>query len=213
MNPVNTGWLFEDLISRFPGTAFEFHGHNDLGMATANAFAAIEAGANFVSGTGNGLGERAGNMAIEELITAFSFSAKMTLPYKMETLNALCRRVADASGIAISRSKPVVGEAVFMHESGIHCRSMLKNRMSYQAFLPEKVGRKRETFSNGKHSGKAALSEFFRKMKVEPGEETLEKLQNMVKEEAMRLKRALEDKELIQIYAALMSDNKNSMAR
>lgn len=135
------------------GLPVEFHGHNDLGMATANALTAAEAGAEAVSVTVNGLGERAGNVPLEEIAMVLRLEDKFECDIRTRSLMELCRFVAEASRRRIPESKPVTGDSAFAHESGIHCAALLENPLSYQPYLPESIGKKGCRFVLGKHSG------------------------------------------------------------
>lgn len=146
--------IFNELSSLPFSLPLEFHGHNDLGMATANAFTAAEAGAHVLSVTVNGLGERAGNTALEEIAMALSLDKKFQCNVHTPSLTNLCSFVAKASARSIPITKPVTGDTVFSHESGIHCAALLKDPLSYQPFLPENAGQKKTRFVLGKHSGK-----------------------------------------------------------
>jgi homocitrate synthase NifV len=135
----------------------EFHGHNDLGMATANSITALEAGARAVSVTVNGLGERAGNTALEELVMALKFTELSHKQLDTTRLCRLCNYVAMVSGRTIPPWKSITGAAMFRHESGIHCHALLKNPLSYQPFLPEEIGKDKNEFIIGKHSGSGII--------------------------------------------------------
>ncbi len=137
--------------------ALEFHAHNDLGMATANAFCAIEAGCDAVSVSATGLGERAGNAALEEVALALKLSGTRRTSIRTDLLHELCRTVASAANRTIEDQKAVIGASVFRHESGIHCNALLKHPLSYQPFLPGEIGKKSHEFVIGKHSGSAAI--------------------------------------------------------
>jgi len=165
LNPQSTKELFEDLSFAFPGTDFEFHGHNDFGMATANHAVALTSGATSVSLTVNGLGERAGNGALEEVIYALKYSYGIDLGFNGNLLNKLSSLVEKYSKRELPLSKPVTGQMVFSHESGIHCRSLKENPLTYQPFNPEEIGRD-TIFVIGKHSGAGALSDFLEKRNV-----------------------------------------------
>lgn len=145
------------LLSVNIGLPIEFHGHNDLGMATANALSAAEAGAKIISVTVNGLGERAGNTPLEEIAMALWLHDRLFCNIRTASLMDLCRLVSSASSKKIPETKPVTGEAIFMHESGIHCAALLKDPLSYQPYLPENAGRKETRFVFGKHSGSRYL--------------------------------------------------------
>ena len=157
MNPHSVSCLIENLKSLFPEMVFEFHGHNDLGMATANAVAAFMAGSEAISVTINGLGERAGNTPIEELVMALRLSLEYDCGLKTERFNELCKYVENVSGRQISDSKPITGKMVMCHESGIHTNFMIKDRRSYQILSPESIGADQPEFLFGKHSGRNAI--------------------------------------------------------
>ncbi len=153
--PNTISRLFEDLLPVAGKADLEFHGHNDLGMATANTICAIEAGATAVSVTVNGLGERAGNAPLEEVAAALTFGTQKPCRIQCEKLNHLCQTVADMAHRTILPDKPIIGPGTFTHESGIHCRALLRDPYSYQPFLPEQVGNAETKFVIGKHSGGA----------------------------------------------------------
>ena len=134
-----------------------FHAHNDLGLATANSLAALAAGADSVDVTVLGLGERAGNAALEEVVMALRVTAGADCGVDAKRLTALCRLVAAAAGESIPLRKPIVGRAVFEHESGIHVQAMHRDRRSYEPFPADEVGGSGSRFVLGKHSGRAAI--------------------------------------------------------
>ncbi len=134
----------------------EFHGHNDLGLATANTVAALEAGAAAASVAVNGLGERAGNAALEQVATALDAMFGNVHRVHLPALNHLSSLVALCSGAETGRAQPIVGKDVFTHESGIHVAGILKSRACYEGLAPEKLGRKHR-FVVGKHSGLSGL--------------------------------------------------------
>lgn len=157
ITPSGVAGIIRDIRKKLPDLNLEFHGHNDLGMATANAVTAVEAGASSLSVTVNGLGERAGNAPLEEVAMAlFEFGGYQG---RLDTtqFTTLCRLVARASGRDIPESKPVIGENVFRHESGIHCAGLLKSSSSYQLFQPERVGKEDVEYVIGAHSGSAVI--------------------------------------------------------
>ncbi len=134
----------------------EIHAHNDLGLATANTLAALKAGATHASTTVNGLGERAGNAALEEVIMALRHLHDQDCGVRTTDLVAISQLVARASGRPVAANKSIVGEAVFTHESGIHVDGLLKHPGNYEGFDPAEVGRERRTVL-GKHSGSRAV--------------------------------------------------------
>ncbi len=181
-------------------TALEFHAHNDLGMATANAFTALEAGCEAVSVSVTGLGERAGNAALEELAIALKLSGNYETGIDTKKLTHLCSVVSKAAGRTIENQKPVVGKAVFQHESGIHCAALLKHPLSYQPFLPDQVGRERCEMVIGKHSGSASLQHFFSGRGIAMTRGDANHLLALVRTAASDKKRALKPAEVEQIY-------------
>ncbi|WP_423128012.1 homocitrate synthase/isopropylmalate synthase family protein [Gaoshiqia sp. Z1-71] len=196
LNPLTTANLLISVRSLFPFADFEFHGHNDLGMATANSFTALMSGAGSVSATVNGLGERAGNTCLEELAVALDLSSANKTGIRLPALQQLCHFVAEASGRPTPPAKPITGKLVCSHESGIHARSLLHDELSYQPFLSEKIGRKTELVI-GKHSGKAMISDFFRKKKIALSEAESQVLTLRAKELSVGKKRALNEEELV----------------
>ncbi|MFA5295219.1 MAG: homocitrate synthase family protein [Methanoregulaceae archaeon] len=131
------------------------HCHNDLGCATANTVTAAEAGAFQLHTTVNGIGERAGNAALEEVLVALRMKGGVD-QYDLSHLKEISVMVEEYSGIALQKTKPVVGDHAFSHESGIHIAAILEDPQTYEFFLPEMVGGQRR-FILGKHTGKKAL--------------------------------------------------------
>ena len=134
-----------------------FHAHNDLGMATANTIAAIRAGVHSVDVTVNGLGERAGNAALDEVVMGCRVSLGIDCGINISELVDLAVLVETASGRTLPVNKPITGKSVFLHESGIHVHALLKDRRTYEPFDPQSVGHTESEFVLGKHSGRAAL--------------------------------------------------------
>jgi len=159
LTPGQTARMVESLRRICPGLELEFHGHNDLGMATGNTIAALESGARCASVTMNGLGERAGNAALEEVVMALKASCGLDCGVDSRGFAHLSTLVAGASGHSVPASKPVVGSAAFLHESGIHCAGLLRDRATYELFPSREIGRDQPDFLIGRHSGAAALSE------------------------------------------------------
>ena len=148
-----------DAIARLRHTVdleIEIHSHNDLGLATANTLAALRAGATHANTTVNGLGERAGNAPLEEVVMALRHLHGLDCGVRTTDLFDISKLVAMASGRPVAANKSIVGEAVFTHESGIHVDGLLKNPSNYEGFDPAEVGRERRTVL-GKHSGTRAV--------------------------------------------------------
>jgi homocitrate synthase NifV len=151
LDPFGTVDLISPLVNLFPGVEFEFHGHNDLGLATANALAALHAGAHAISATVNGIGERAGNSSLEEVIANLMYRCGESR-FKSPVFGFLSSEVSRFSRTAIPVNKPVVGSNAFRHESGIHTTAIRKSPASYQLLDPEAFGAGSISYSQGKHS-------------------------------------------------------------
>jgi homocitrate synthase NifV len=134
----------------------EIHAHNDLGLATANTLAALRAGATHANTTVNGLGERAGNAPLEEVVMGLRHLYGTECGIDTTRLQQISQLVARASGRPVAANKSIVGEAVFTHEAGIHVDGLLKNPHNYQSFDPAELGRTHRTVL-GKHSGSRAV--------------------------------------------------------
>ena len=161
--PRESAELIAMLRARVPGAdrvIFATHCHNDLGMATANALAAVGAGARQIECTINGLGERAGNTALEEVVMAIKVRNDI-MPYRtgIDTtkIMKISRLVAAVSGFPVQFNKAVVGKNAFLHESGIHQDGVLKNAATFEIMRPEDIGLTATNIAMGKHSGRAAL--------------------------------------------------------
>jgi len=156
------------------------HCHNDLGLATANTMAAIQAGARQVEVTINGLGERAGNASLEEVVMGLRTRPgqfrNATTSVATEQLTATSRLVSYLTGIAVQPNKSVVGANAFAHESGIHQDGFLKNPLTYEIMTPESVGLSGSTLSLGKLSGHAGFDERLRRLGIHVEPETLDSL-------------------------------------
>lgn len=161
--PRESARLIERLIAEVPGAddvIFATHCHNDLGMATANALAAVEGGARQIECTINGLGERAGNTALEEVVMALKVRGDI-MPFETQIdttkIMHISRRVATVSGFPVQFNKAIVGKNAFAHESGIHQDGMLKNAETFEIMRPADIGLSASSLPLGKHSGRAAL--------------------------------------------------------
>lgn len=143
----------------------EMHAHNDLGLATANTLAAIDAGAYSVNTTVTGLGERAGNAALEEVAVALKVLNKSETNVDLAKIPALCHYLNIVSGRVLSPQKAIVGDYAFTHESGIHIDGLLKDINNYQSFSPSLIGRE-HCFVLGKHSGLHAIDAIYQKLGI-----------------------------------------------
>lgn len=207
LNPMQTKKLISDLIPLISGIDLEFHGHNDLGMAGANTLAAIAAGAGCASVTVNGLGERAGNAVLAEVVMA----AKLTLGRDTGVdTTKLCRAselVARACRRVIPEDKPVIGLNIFRHESGIHGQALLLDGRTYEPFSGKEVGRSGTELVIGKHSGTALLRHALVRQGIVPTEAELAKVLKRVRFLAGLMKRNFNADEIKQIYWELQLSN------
>jgi homocitrate synthase NifV len=182
-----------------PELDIEVHTHNDLGMATANALAGIRAGARFVNTTVNGLGERAGNAPLEEVVMGLKLACGIETGIDTHRFHELSRLVAKASGRPVPHWKPVVGERVFSHESGLHADGVLKDPHNYEGFDPADVGLKRH-FVLGKHSGASGVVECYRDLGIVVSRKEAVQLLVQVRTIAQRVKRPLNKRELVRLH-------------
>lgn len=187
----------------------EMHTHNDFGMATANAIAGAIGGANHIGVTVNGLGERAGNAALEEVLMALKHVFKYGMDIDTKKFKELSEYVSNASGRELPAWKAIVGSNMFKHESGIHADGALKDPKNYEAFEPEEVGLQRQIVI-GKHSGKAAIINKFIEYDIELSPEMASKVLEEIRAVSVRLKRSLFDKEIVGIYYDLLADEENA---
>jgi len=157
--------IIETLINKVPNidkAILSTHCHNDLGLAVANSLAGVSAGARQVECTINGIGERAGNAALEEIVMAIKTRNDL-MPFKTgintELLSKASKVVSNATGFPVQFNKAIVGKNAFAHESGIHQDGMLKHKNTYEIMTPESVGVKQTSLVMGKHSGRHAFKE------------------------------------------------------
>jgi homocitrate synthase NifV len=199
LNPITTARLFRKIRKYFPHISLEFHGHNDLGMATANTFTALNTGADSASVTVNGLGERAGNAALEEIVMALELSSTLFHGINTTVFGELSHLVSKASGIPLPTSKPVTGGKAISHESGIHTNIILKNRETYQIIKASRIGLVEQDFVFGKHSGKTALISFLNKNNMILDGNAYPIILEKIKKRSYRLKRELTYNEVLSL--------------
>jgi len=198
LDPFTTYDRVKTLIES-TGLEVEMHTHNDFGMATANTLAGIKAGATHAGVTVIGLGERAGNAAMEEVVMALKHIGGIDLGFKTEMFRTIAEYVSLASGRELPAWKAIVGSNMFAHESGIHADGAIKNPLTYEVFAPEDVGLERQIII-GKHSGTKSLIVKFAEYGIHLTKEEANELLRRVRSTAVDLKRSLFDKELIYIY-------------
>lgn len=155
ISPYGMDYLVKQLRSTI-NAEIALHCHNDFGMALANSIAGLLAGANAVSTTVNGIGERAGNAALEELVMSLKFIYGVDLGFDVSKFCELSKLVESLTHMDIPYNKPIVGKNIFRHESGIHVDAVIEEPLTYEPFLPELIGHRRQIVL-GKHSGCRAV--------------------------------------------------------
>jgi len=176
--------LMAELVSQIkkeiPGVGVSVHCHNDFGLATANTISAILAGADQFHGTINGIGERAGNASIEEIVVALKILYNVDTGIKFEKIYEISKLVEKLTGVHVSKNKPLVGDNAFGHESGIHTHGILSNPQTYEPISPEMIGRKR-WFMAGKHAGSHGIAAMLKEMGIQFDDSQLEEIVEQVK--------------------------------
>jgi 2-isopropylmalate synthase len=186
------------------------HNHNDLGMAVATSLAAVQAGAGQIECTINGLGERAGNCSLEEIVMALKTrndiynAATRIITQKLVPISRL---VSTVTGLKVPRNKAIVGQNAFAHESGIHQDGMLKHPTTYEIMSPSDVGFLKTDLVLGKHSGRAALADRAKTLGHELDAETLSKLFDEFKKLADR-KKNIYDEDILALIEQLIHEGK-----
>jgi len=191
--------MFRTVMEKVPGSEkviFSVHCHNDLGMSVANSLAGIPAGCRQVECTINGIGKRAGNAALEEIVMAIKTRGDV-LPYQVGVdaaqLNRASKLVAAATSFPVQYNKAIVGRNAFAHESGIHQDGMLKHTQTYEIMTPESVGVSKTSLVMGKHSGRNAFRTKLRELGYELGDNALEDAFNRFKALADRKKHVYDE--------------------
>jgi len=198
LDPFRT-FLYINTILNTIAFPIEVYNHNDFGMATANAMAAIRAGASSLVTSVNGLGEGTGNAALEEIVMALKYLEEVDLGMTTSKFRELSEYVAKASARAIPVCKAIVGTNVFAHESGIHADGVLKNPRNYEVFEPGEVGLTRQLVV-GKHSGSHTILHKFKEFEIDLTDKEANDILAMARSMSVDLKRPLFDKELMYIY-------------
>ncbi|MGH1397215.1 MAG: homocitrate synthase [Trichormus sp.] len=195
LEPFTTYTKIKQLVTSLT-IPIEMHTHNDFGLATANALAGIKAGALSVNTTVNGLGERAGNAALEEVVMALKHLYHYDLNIDTRRLIEISQLVASASGYDLHPWKAVVGDNNFAHESGIHAHGVLQNPSTYEPFAPEELGTSRRLVI-GKHSGRHLLSSVLEQYGIILNPEETQSVLDAVREQSVQKKRSLTTQELL----------------
>jgi homocitrate synthase NifV len=176
----------------------EMHTHNDLGLATANALAGIKAGATSVNTTVNGLGERAGNAALEEVVMALKQIYGIKVGIQTQRFFEVSQLVARASNCEVPPWKAIVGENAFAHEAGIHAAGVLQDPNTYEPFAPEEVGSKRRLVA-GKHTGRHLLTNLLQQHGITLSADETNIFLSAVRQRSVEMKRSLTTEELLNL--------------
>ncbi|MBW4557405.1 MAG: homocitrate synthase [Trichormus sp. ATA11-4-KO1] len=200
LDPFTTYTKVKKLVTAL-SIPVEMHTHNDFGLATANTLAGIKAGSLSVNTTVNGLGERAGNAPLEEVVMALKRIYDTDLGIDTSRLLEISRLVASASGYNVHPWKAIVGENTFAHESGIHAHGVLQNPNTYEPFAPEEVGWERRLVV-GKHSGRHLLSNLLQQHGIFLDSEAIQSVLDAVRLESVEKKRSLTTQELLYLAQA-----------
>ncbi|WP_050592752.1 homocitrate synthase [Mesorhizobium sp. L2C084A000] len=204
LDPFSTFELVAQLVVQSP-IDLEFHAHNDLGLAGANTLAAIRAGARHASVTVLGLGERAGNAALEEVAAAMAVFGGADTGIELTALPSLAAQVAWAARRQTAATKPVVGADVFTHESGIHVAGLLKDSRTYQGLDPALVGRCRRIVI-GKHSGATAIAHVLSESGRDLDPDLAAAMVARVRREAAETKSTVTATQLVELYDKMCSE-------
>src|SRR5258706_12785852 len=184
--PEEYGAMFRRVIEYLDGAngiTLSAHGHNDLGMGVANSLAAIQAGARQLELTINGIGERAGNAALEEVAVVLRVrqaTVGVTTNIHLEKLFATSRLLSEITGVPVAPNKAIVGANAFAHEAGIHQDGILKNPLTYEIISPEAVGVPKRSLVLGKHSGRNALHSALVEIGYDPNTDELDLCYKMI---------------------------------
>lgn len=200
LEPLKVFFTLQDVV-RMSGIPLEFHAHNDLGMATANSLAAVQAGFKALSVTVGGLGERAGNAALEEVAVALRYTLHQEAQIDLKRLNEIGSLVSLTTDWKIPRAKPILGQDVFTHTSSIHIDGIKKDFANYQSFPPESVGRHHST-SFGKYSGRKSILRFLKAKGIEHDQKTVDDLLIKILQRSHEMKRTLREDDLMKIVVS-----------
>ena len=200
MTPVTFRWYLSEFQRRVRPRDLSVHCHNDFGLATANTLTALEAGAVAPHVCVNGLGERAGNASLEEVVLALETLYHYRTGIRTEGLYELSRLVEECSGVPVAPNKALVGYNAFSHEAGIHTHGILSHTLTYEPLQPEAVGRQRAMIL-GKHTGRAAVIEKLRERGITAPDTTIVDLLARLKEGAESRSKE-ETRRFLQAYRA-----------
>jgi len=204
MTPLTFRWYLAEFVRRVHPRDLSVHCHNDFGLATANTLTAIECGARAPHVCVNGLGERAGNASLEEVVMDLESLYGVRTGIRTERLLELSRLVEERSGVPVAVNKSIVGYNAFSHEAGIHTHGVLANTLTYEPIQPERVGQQRHLIL-GKHTGRAAVVEKLKERGLTATEPELNELVRRIKEFA--------EAETKEVVAAFIHDYRGRLGR
>ncbi|VAX12372.1 Homocitrate synthase [hydrothermal vent metagenome] len=184
----------------------EIHAHDDFGMATANTLAAVRAGASHVNTTVHGLGERAGNAPLEEVVMGLKHLYHVNTGIDLQNFSALSKKVAEASGRPVAWQKSLAGDGAFTHEAGIHIDGLLKDPRNYQGLDPSELGRQ-HSLVLGKHSGTRSLIYAYANLGLKLDRQQASHILDRLRRFAMRFKRSPQDSDLRRFYDELQNES------
>jgi len=202
------GYLFEN-VPNIDRAVISVHCHNDLGLAVANSIAAVEAGARQVECTINGIGERAGNTALEELVMAIKTRSdiiKARTDVNSKQIITTSKLLSRITGVSVQPNKAIVGDNAFAHESGIHQDGMLKNKMTYEIMRPDDVGIVKSKLVLGKHSGRHAVLDRLKDLGFEMSQDELDRFFKYFKALADKKKEIFDEDLIALISEAIYRD-------
>ncbi|RME78930.1 MAG: 2-isopropylmalate synthase [Methanobacteriota archaeon] len=202
LSPKKVREYFEDIVKDYRKLTFDFHGHNDYGLATANSLEALELGFNGVHGTVNGMGERAGNTPLEEIVVAINDFTKRRCSVQEKYLSTASMLVQRMSGKRVSWNKPIVGDYVFTHVAGIHADGEKKGNIYTSKLEAGRFGREK-SYSIGKLSGKASIQLALKNMGINLSKEKLEAVLKKVVEIAEK-KETLTEADLLYMLSDVL---------
>jgi 2-isopropylmalate synthase len=197
--PSEIHHIFSTVMNKVPNAdkaIFSFHGQNDLGLAVGNAVAAMQAGARQIECTINGIGERAGNTSLEEIVMALKVRKDLlnfNCDVKSEYITRASKMIVNVTGLHVQANKAIVGANAFAHESGIHQDGVLKHAETYEIMRPESVGLSKNKLVMGKHSGRAAFKDKLRELNLHVEDSELDKLFQNFKDLADKKKEVFDD--------------------
>ena len=211
LDPFGAFDIFKRL-RRESSLELEIHAHNDLGLATANTLAAIRGGATHANTTVNGLGERAGNAPLEEVVMALRHLHGIYTGVLVRHLPGVSKLVAEASGRPIPVNKSIVGEGIFTHESGIHVSGILRDPANYQSIDPGELGRTHRLVL-GKHSGTASVRWAYRQIGIPLEEGLARSILALIREQTARTKHQPETEDLLRFFMQALGNQPEARKR